>query len=1034
MKDILNSSSDIIVEENLKDCGNNNKIDGKRRYNPNNIIFKGKNNYVKFVTRDHKEHVDIDNSTITFFGDNSLVYICENLKGCPHIFNIEMYGNNYCSIGFKTIFGGFTQPTNLICTYKSNIYIGHNCLIADGVDIKTSDYYPIYNSHDTKIINKNRNIYIGDHCWIGLEALIQGNSKIGSGAIVGAKSIVSNLIIPSNEIWAGLPAKQAKENIFHLNDILDNTTSDEYNRMDFIYNLDEYAIEFEAINQDIVKETTISGKINCLCNYSNSKIIGFKNRYFIKNSNSKKLNESDIIYMIVTDRFKEDYNSWKKKDEIWKKEHPEYDKESLTSYNGGSWNGIKDYLYYIQNLGVTAIWISPISKNVPIFMDEAAFKEASYSGYMTQDYSSLNEHFGTKQDLQSLVEEAEKRGIKIILDVVPNHTADYFISGSDKWKSKTRRPAPPFDDIKYYHHAGLIDSDDWNDPVKYRKGDLGFLADLDQNNVDVKKALIRAYNELKNLTKASGFRCDAAKCMDFEFLKEFQEEMDIPIFGEVFVNQVSEAQEYQKYIWSVLDFPLYHGIKNVFAYNQDFNEIKRVLDEDINYIAANRLITFIDNHDQDRFLSITSDNFAKYRLALAFLFTCRGIPCVYYGSEQSLYGSDLSSNDAGITSKYNREMMKETQFSSRNLMYSFINRLARMRNHYSCLQDGIFEELKCENSFYAFSRHKKFYDVDKIDAEPHEDIIYIAINNGNSDKSIQISKPKGDEKLDIELTNLLDTSEKHTMKLEGDRFILDLVVKPNSVVILHKSDKWVSDNPYSIFTHKINFEVKVDIYNDDEDVWLRGTKYPLFSQNGFEMTYNSERNSWNCCVERFTADDEFDYKFVLRNRYTSKDTRWSPCFHRSPSEYNCIHNQFDEEITPQDCPKTTIKVKMNTGWGNSLILRGTYGSLFTKNGVKMENKGEQDWEAIISDIPKGQKCKFRIVLVGEKIAHPSERWLQEENEILGGEEKTFTPPYYAKAYIYKSLNPQEKAPVPGTKWKIEGKTVSGEPAGYPVFE
>ena len=154
---------------------------------------------------------------------------------------------------------------------------------------------------------------------------------------------------------------------------------------------------------------------------------------------SQVLDESDIIYMILTDRFYDGdpSNNGKK--------GYEYRPGQLKYTQGGDWKGIRQKLDYIKDLGVTAIWISPPSENELLSRDG---NESGYHGYFTHDYNKADPHYGSKQDLIDLVSEAHQKGLKVVLDVVPNHTADYFKGSSSTYDSMEYQPAAPFVFVK----------------------------------------------------------------------------------------------------------------------------------------------------------------------------------------------------------------------------------------------------------------------------------------------------------------------------------------------------------------------------------------------------------------------------------------------------------------------------------------------------------------------------------------------------------------------------------------------------------
>ena len=160
---------------------------------------------------------------------------------------------------------------------------------------------------------------------------------------------------------------------------------------------------------------------------------------------SSALNESDIIYMVLTDRF---YDGDSTNNGTL---NQEYRPGQLKYTQGGDWKGLTQKLDYIKNLGVTAIWISPPSQNELLSRDG---EESGYHGYFTHDYNSADPHYGTKQDLIDLVNSAHAKGLKVILDVVPNHTADYFAGTATTYSSADYQPAAPFNNpssVSYTH-------------------------------------------------------------------------------------------------------------------------------------------------------------------------------------------------------------------------------------------------------------------------------------------------------------------------------------------------------------------------------------------------------------------------------------------------------------------------------------------------------------------------------------------------------------------------------------------------------
>lgn len=558
---------------------------------------------------------------------------------------------------------------------------------------------------------------------------------------------------------------------------------------------------------------------------------------------SSVLNENDIIYMVLTDRFYDGDSSNNGTLNV------EYRPGNLKFNQGGDWKGLTEKLDYIKNLGVTAIWISPVSENEPLSRDKS---ESGYHGYFTHDYNKADPHFGTKEDLIRLVQTAHSKGLKVILDAVPNHTADYLAEGATSYSSDDYQPAAPFNNPAWYHHYG--DITDWNDPFQVLNNDLGGLDDLNQDNADAREAIKNAYKTWVQDTGADGVRVDAARSIPKDFLAEFEEYLGVPTFGEIFVGDVDYVSDFQNYEWGVLDFPLFFQAREVFAHDADFSTVKEIFDQDSKYKDPNRLITFIDNHDRDRFLCLADDDFQKMRLALTFLFTVRGIPDIYYGTEQNCYGGGKPTEWAGIANKENREVMPS--FSEDGNMYQYIQRLAQLRNNYTCLRTGTQREMWYESNIYAYSRR---------DDSTGQEIITV-INNATSNESRNIPiRAESSLSVGTELTNLLDTSVKATIVSGGVTGKQICVSLPAKTAYVFTAD---SPAPYTppertVTTIRVHYDTGYG-----NDMYLRGSSYPLWWDSGRKM-YNVNSDTWVYEIERIPFGETIEFKPLIN------DTTWS---------------------------------------------------------------------------------------------------------------------------------------------------------------
>ena len=631
----------------------------------------------------------------------------------------------------------------------------------------------------------------------------------------------------------------------------------------------------------------------------------------------EKLNEKDIIYMVLTDRFYEDDEAKKvRENEEWRKAHPEYNPELLKFYNGGTWKGLMEKLDYIQSLGVTAIWISPVSKN-EIFNTTGnaiiaeklnnpeydgtgdngdAWKKATseaetelktnpdvetgFHGYFTKDYDEPNEMFGTKEDLEKLAKAIHKRGMKLVLDVVPNHTADYYIRGKEELRFPNLHAEGVFNNPDFYHHNGMIDANDWNTCLteqgqkNIEVKDLGGLDDLAQEKPEVRKAIIASYKKWMEVTKADGLRVDAARCMPKDFLAEFEKEMQVPTFGEVFEFNSGYVASFQKKdendqkgMWGCLDFPLFMAMREVFAQNGNVERLATVFGDDKFYADPNHLVTFLDNHDRDRFLCVAKDDYQKLRLALTFMFMCRGIPQIYYGTEQALYGGDSPSEGFGIANKFNREMMPLKSFEpfsgtgERELelavsktpeIYKYIKKLTEIRKAYKCLQSGIQYEMWVDtmlHNVFAFTRIK--------DAEE----IITVVNKGEVEQTLEIPI-REESKLEVgdELKNLINTNKNVTVKVENGGVTgkqIKLVIPEKTVYAFVISEAYKDFH----FDELKILKTVVRVHCDKEISWLniKGYPYPLFGDIEHPMKKVAQ-DIWEFETERFEKGQEFTFK------------------------------------------------------------------------------------------------------------------------------------------------------------------------------
>jgi len=438
--------------------------------------------------------------------------------------------------------------------------------------------------------------------------------------------------------------------------------------------------------------------------------------------------DGKVIYYAVTDRF---YDGDKTNNR-------DIDLKDKEKFHGGDWQGIIDKLDYLKDLGVNCVWVS-----CPYLNDRGFFGKDGFHGYWPQDFYKPEPQFGDMDKLRELCNRAHEKGIKIMLDVVVNHTGynHPFVNDpvhSDWYHKKG--------DIKGYSEYHMVN------------GALAGLPDLAQENPDVKRFLIDAHEWWIKQADIDGFRVDAARHVPEEFLQEFNETLhdkkeNFYTVGEAFwrdPNFIAGLQN--RGLDAMFDFPMTFAIRNVFARKEDDSFWKRLkfaadhfrehpgdaiekilrksdpgmkllseaMRNDRYYDNPKKLGTMIDNHDMSRFMTECGGDLNMMEIALSFLMSARGVPCIYYGTEAGLDGA---SDD-------NRKDMPWGQNPS---FTGKVQKMTEARNSSVALQYGTQIELKATHDVYAHVRMR-----------PDEEVICI-FNNGKKAEEIEIPMAKNSQ-------------------------------------------------------------------------------------------------------------------------------------------------------------------------------------------------------------------------------------------------------------------------------------------------
>ena len=414
----------------------------------------------------------------------------------------------------------------------------------------------------------------------------------------------------------------------------------------------------------------------------------------------------DIIYQIVTDRFFDGdstNNNPPQSSGLF-----DSTKTNWQAYWGGDLAGIQQKMSYIAGMGVTAIWISPPVDNENV-NEGGATIGAPYHGYQGKDFKRIEEHFGDSTNswtaFDNLVTAAHNAGVKVIVDLAPNHSNNNNNGEFGAFYDNGTFVGNYTNDTNgYFHHNPNIG--DFNDRYQVQYFTLSNLADFNQEHATVDAYLKNAAAVFQQ-HHVDGFRVDAIKHATWGWLYTFVNSIytggNTFTFGEWIADTTSDPLYHDLYKFanrsgfSALDFPFYNAIDNVFARDHAFSEIDGVLaQEAANFQQAGDLVTFIDNHDRQRFLSINNNN-NRLHEALAFLLTSRGVPVIYYGTEQYLHNDTNGGNDP-----YNRPFM--SGYDTTTAAYKLISKLTALRKSNSAIPYGTSGQRWINSDVYIYER------------------------------------------------------------------------------------------------------------------------------------------------------------------------------------------------------------------------------------------------------------------------------------------------------------------------------------------
>lgn len=504
-----------------------------------------------------------------------------------------------------------------------------------------------------------------------------------------------------------------------------------------------------------------------------------------KDGSSQRLgfNAGDVLYLIMPDRFA---NGDPSNDIIPGMCESKVDRNAQYARHGGDFKGVGDHLDYIHDLGVTAIWFNPVLEN--------DMPEGSYHGYASTDYYKVDRRFGSNQEFVDLVEKVHAKGMKVVMDMIFNHcgsehffftdrpSRDWF-NFPDKYVQTSYKTMSQFDP-----YASEFDKkiavDGWF---------VESMPDLNQRNPHVAKYLIQNSIWWIEYAGIDGIRQDTHPYADYDMMSHWckavtEEYPDFNIVGETWLNNNVGVAFWQKdsklaypknsYLRSVMDFPLTDIMNSAFDqettdWGQGLSRIHEYLAQDIVYANPMELLIFLDNHDTSRFYKKAEEtsNLNRYKQALAFLLTIRGIPQIYYGTE-ILMAADKGEGDGYLRRDFPGGWAGDkvnafdatNRTAQQNEAFSYLQKLLKWRKGNDVIAKGTLKQFVPSNSVYVYER--KYNDKSLV----------VILSGSDSEKTIDLTRyrevlPKSQAK-DIISENIVNLSE------------TSLTIKPRSVLIL----------------------------------------------------------------------------------------------------------------------------------------------------------------------------------------------------------------------------------------------------------
>ena len=467
-------------------------------------------------------------------------------------------------------------------------------------------------------------------------------------------------------------------------------------------------------------------------------------------ANRNSYTSKDVMYLIMPDRFANGDEKNDSQPDLTEKAN----KNLPGGRHGGDLRGIINNLDYLQGLGATAIWLTPVNQD-----NEKVY---SYHGYAQTDLYKIDGRYGTNEEYRELSQKLNQRNMMLVMDYVTNHwgishwlikdlpTKDWvhwFADGENGFKRSNYKISSQFDT-----NAAEIDKklalDGWFDTT---------MPDINQSNPLVLKYLTQNAIWWIEYAELGGFRVDTYPYNDKEAMAKWakaitDEYPKFNIVGETWLSNAAhisawqkdsktgEAANFNSYLPSVMDFPLYgelpKAIQEKDGWDTGWNRVYNSFTNDFLYKDINNLLVFFENHDTERWNEIFKGDPKAYQLALTLISTVRGIPQIYYGSEIGMRGDKNKGGDADIRRDFPGGWKNDTQnafipskqTSEQKEFYDFTQKLLNWRRNKEVIHTGKTKNFVPQNNVFVYFRYNE------------KETVMVVLNNSDKTETLDLKR------------------------------------------------------------------------------------------------------------------------------------------------------------------------------------------------------------------------------------------------------------------------------------------------------